>query len=138
MAEQNKPKGQAPTTPAPSTPEAPAPTVARAVAVDALPGKLYERTPNPRTEDVKALVANPVRLSADGTPALGEDGKPQAQWYKITEKNEKDAQTAAQHIRRAGKELNIKLAVKLPATEKGSVYFAARLSDDGKVQEYGA
>lgn len=112
---------------APETTPNAAPALAPAEPVDALPGKLYERTPNPRLDDVKRLVAQPTRVA---------DGKTVAQWYRIVTGTEKDAQTAAQHVRRASRELDIKLAVKLPATEKGSVYFAARLDDAGNVQRF--
>lgn len=75
-----------------------------------LPTTMYHRAskPNPREADVEA---------AAGVPGS---------WFRVVEADEEAARKTAQLVRRAGKQMNVKVSVKLPKTEPGSVYFSVK------------
>jgi hypothetical protein len=101
MAKQSKPDETQPTR-----------TTAPAEQVEP-PAQWYTRgsKPNPYEDDVRQANEN------------------QGTWFRIVEGGPKAAKQVADQVRRAGTVLGVKLSVRLPATEPGSVYFSAKVPE---------
>lgn len=84
-----------------------------------LPAQLYTRggKPNPREADVRA--------AAEATNEAVANGQ-EPPWFVIREDDPKAAKATDQLLRRAQRAVGVKVTIKLPQTEPGSVYFQVK------------